>query len=225
MLWATEPNARRLNTGIVGRRQPSQLSSKVATAACAQREVGAFVRELCSSSLRAPIEMTNLPVLRPQTTRLAQDARQTRWSRPSNAQDARPPGRRLGRGQGAAARLRPRRRTRTSGARVLTGLARLRVCGVVREAAHAEAVSRKSSPWRRITGGASASACRRTRRFLRLHWAHGRYGVHGDALRLARGARGRRRETPQFVGDAAEARAAATARAVSHGEKIAGCPR
>ena len=60
---------------------------------------------------------------------------------------------------------------------------------------------------------------------LRLHWAHGRYGVHGDALRLARGARGRRRETPQFVGDAAEARAAATARAVSHGEKIAGCPR
>ena len=183
------------------------------------------MRELCSNSLRAPIEMTNLPVLRPSNN--ASGARRTTNAlepslKRARRKAARTPSRARSRSRGASE---PRRRTRTSGARVLTGLARLRVCGVVREAAHAEAASRKSSPWRRITGGASASACRRTRRFLRLHWAHGRYGVHGDALRLARGARGRRRETPQFVGDAAEARAAATSRAVSHGEKIAGCPR
>ena len=44
LMLATEPNASRLNTGIVGRRQPSQLSSKVARAACCQRVVLRSIR-------------------------------------------------------------------------------------------------------------------------------------------------------------------------------------
>ena len=79
LMLATEPNARRLNAAIVGSVQASQLFSKVATAACDQREVLRSIRarallELCESPDRDD-ELTGSPALKQRVWRKAHDKR------------------------------------------------------------------------------------------------------------------------------------------------------